>query len=142
MSVLSGIQSYLDAHRKLIPSNLVLDFSGSSIPPNTTFNDPVPEPPNSGAQNPLYHNIRDKILVQKKHLEELPPIGDKDMDHRRETLIDDATSHLELLEKLKVDAWSNHLLAQYLAQSSSNTGPIVVTVGKGAHISLSEASSR
>ncbi|KAI0762930.1 hypothetical protein C8Q74DRAFT_1220733 [Fomes fomentarius] len=73
LSVLSGIQSYLDAHRKLIPSNLVLDFSGSSIPPNTTFNDPVPEPPNSGAQNPLYHNIRDKILVQKKHLEELPP---------------------------------------------------------------------
>lgn len=111
----------------MIPACLALDFSEST--PHDPSLDAVPEPEGGRAQNGLYFGIRDKIVAQKKQLEDLPPLGDKDMDRRREVLIEEATSHLELLEQIKANAWTDYVLTDILAKSSDNKGPIVVTAG-------------
>lgn len=103
----------------MIPPKLHLDFS--SAPPTITIQDPVPEPVGHLAQNGFYLDVRGKISYYRKELEALPLVGDKDLDHRQEKLIEEADSHLQLLEQLRDDAWVEHLVSRYLAETSSSS---------------------
>ena len=130
LRLLSGIQSFMDVHLKLIPAKLNLDFS--SVPDTLKISDGVPEPTGGNAQNSLYFSLRNKIEDQRRRLQNLSPIGDKDMDHRRAALIISADDMLRRLEHLRDDAWTEHLLSRFLQLSSSQDGPLVVQTGETA----------
>lgn len=126
LRLLASIQSNLDTNRKLIPNTgFSLYFSHVTSDVKISISDPVPEPTGSKGDNAMYLGIRNKLEYVDRSLENLEPIGDKDLDSRRAMLLEVAKANLSLLNNMRDDAWSDFLMARLL-DSSEGVGPVHV----------------
>lgn len=132
LRVLGGIQSSLDAYRKLIPpTGFHLDFSHTASTVKQT--DPVPEPVGGQGDNGRFLSVRSNLDHLVKSLRALEPIGDKDLDSRRSVLLETAQGNISLLNDMRDDAWSDFLLARILENSSLNAHPVHIRRSDGEY---------
>lgn len=93
--------------------------------------DSLPELAGNGGDNALFGSIRGKLLFFLEQLQQLQPIGDRDLDRRLEVLTSTAESHIQLLESRKAEAWQEVLLSSILAKRVlDGKGPVAIDTGE------------